>query len=263
MNQLTTIEATEAVPVEQEILPATKAPTGGTIMADVEKVVAMADLIVIDSQETYDLAAGELLEIKKKQKALTDQRFAITRPLEAAKKNVIALFKPAEDKLGVAESTLKHAMLVYDNAQEAKAREAQRVAEAAAAAERKRLQDISDEAAAEAAAAAESGDTEAAEAAAAQAETMAMEIEMVTAAAPPPSAFVPKATGVTKTTRWSAEVTDKIAYIRHVLDHEPELIDTITIDMKPLNQMAVALKDKFSKPGVKAVSTTGISAGRG
>lgn len=262
MNQITTIEAAKPAIVEQEILPAQKAPTGDHIMGDVLKIVAMADVIVIDCQETYDLAAGELKAIKTKQTALTEQRFAITRPMEAAKKAVIALFAPAEEKLAKAERTLKTAMVTYTDQQEAKALAAQRQAEAEALAERNRLAEEAQRLADEAQAAAESGDEEAAAAAEEQAQALVQEAELVVAAAPPPAAFVPTTKGVSRTTKWSAEVTDKVAYIRHVLDTEPELIDTITIDMRPLNQMAVALKDKFSKPGVKAVPTTGLSARR-
>ena len=65
--------------------------------------------------------------------------------------------------------------------------------------------------------------------------------------------------GISTRVIWSAEVTDKLAYLQHVLAH-PELIDTIEISMKPLNQMATALKDRLNIPGVRAVSAETMSA---
>lgn len=229
--------------IDRALVPA-NTPEQETLDREVTLIVEIVDAIQIDSPEMYSLAGEELTNVKDKIKALNDQRLTITRPMDAAKKAVMALFKAPLDKLEKSEAALKRGMLAYAAEQQRIADEERRKAEEAAEAERQRLQ-------AQAAEAEQEGDV-------ATAMTIAATAEMVTAA-PAPVAEAPKAAGIATTTRWSAEVTDKLAYIKHVLESRPDLIDSIQIDMKMLNQQAISLKDKLNLPGIKAVATTGLS----
>lgn len=227
----------------QTTLPAI--PTQEQLSSEANPILETAQAFVIDSPEMYEIAGDELRTIKAKAKALEDRRKAITGPMDKAKKEVMDLFRKPLEVLEKAEGALKRTMLGYQQQEREKAAQAQREAEAAAAAERAKVEEQAREAEAK-------GDV----ATAAALQTAAT----VMTAAPIAVAEPAKLSGITTTTRWSAEVVDKTAYIRHVLDNAPELIDTIEVTMKPLNQMAVALKDKLNIPGIKAVATEGIAA---
>lgn len=206
-------------------------------------VLETAQSFVIDSPIMYEMAGDELKTIKLKYKQLEDQRKAITQPMDTAKKQVMDLFRKPLEMLEQAESAIKKTMLAYTTEQRRIAAEAQRKADEAAAAERKRMEE-------QAKAAQETGDAAAAVALQAASEMVVAPVVQLAPA---------KVSGISTTVRWSAEVTDKVAYIKHVLEH-PELIDTVEISMKPLNQMATALKDKMSIPGIRAVATESMSA---
>lgn len=220
-------------------------PTKEQLAQEADPVLATAQGFQIDSPEMYEIAGEELRTIKAKAKALEDRRKAITGPMDKAKKEVMDLFRKPLGVLEKAEAAIKQTMLAYHREQEAKAAAARAEAEKIAAEAKRQMEEQAREAEA-------SGDV--ATAAALEVAATAMTAQPIAVAEPA------KLTGIATTTRWSAEVVDKVAYIRHVLDNAPELIDTIEIDLKPLNQMAVAMKDKMNIPGLKAVPKTGISA---
>lgn len=218
-------------------------PSEAQLVSVSNPILETAQSFVIDSPVMYELAADELKTIKAKYKALEDQRKAITGPMDKAKKEVMDLFRKPLEMLEQAEGVIKRTMLAYANEQRRLQAEAQRQADEAAAAERKRMEE-------QAKAAEQTGD-------AASAIALQSASEMVVA---PVVRIEPaKVSGISTRVIWSAEVTDKLAYLQHVLAH-PELIDTIEISMKPLNQMATALKDKLAIPGVRAVASETMSA---
>lgn len=206
-------------------------------------VLETAKAFVIDSPFMYEQAGEELKTIKQRINALEEQRKAITKPMDAAKKQVMDLFKPPVDALTEAESVYKRSMLAYQQEQRRLEAEAQRKLNEAAEAERQRMAE-------QAKAAEKTGD-------AATAVALQSAAEMVVA--PVVQIATAKVSGISTTVRWSAEVTDKLAYLKHVMEH-PELLDTVEISMKPLNQMATALKDKLNLPGIRAVATESMSA---
>ena len=208
-------------------------------------ILATALALVIDSPEMLEIAADDLRSIKTKIAELESRRKEITTPMDAAKKSVMDLFSKPTDVLKQAESAYKNAILTYQSEQERIAAAAQRAADAAAEAERKRME-------AAAVVAEESGDVETAVAIQMASEMMVSNI---------PLAAPSKVAGISKTVRWSAEVIDKVAYLKHVLAN-PELIDTVNVDLTSLNRMAIALKGNLNYPGIKAVSTASISARR-
>lgn len=206
-------------------------------------ILETAQSFVIDSPVMYEMAADELKTIKGQFKALEEKRKAITGPMDTAKKQVMDLFRKPLEALEQAENLIKRTMLAYQQEQRRLEAEAQRKINEAAEIERKRMEE-------QAQAAEKTGDVAAAVALQTAADMVVAPVVQIAPA---------KVSGISTTIRWSAEVTDKVAYIKHVMEH-PELLDTVEISMKPLNQMATALKDKLNLPGIRAVATESMSA---
>jgi hypothetical protein len=80
----------------------------------------------VKSREHYAVAAEDLHTVKGHLNDLHDHRMSLTRPLDTAKKGIIALFAPAEERLRAAEVAIKDAMTGFLAATEeaAKARNA-------------------------------------------------------------------------------------------------------------------------------------------
>lgn len=235
------------MPEAQANLPVA-APKPEDLAKEVAPIVAAAKELKVDSDMMYSEAGEELRTIKSKKNTLEERRKAITQPLDAAKKSVMDLFRAPIESLDEAERIIKQTMLTYSREQERIRAEEARKAEEAAQRERDRI-------AREAEEARSSGD----EATAAVLEQTA---DVITST-PVVHRAPPKAAGIGVTKRWSAEVEDREAFIRFCLTPEgAQYFDTIQIDMKPLNQLAVALKENLKIPGIKAVSTDGISARR-
>jgi len=221
-----------------------KIPAKEQLEAEANPILTTAQSFTIDSPEMYEIAGEELRAIKAKYKTLEDRRKAITGPMDKAKKEVMDLFRKPLETLEKAEAALKGTMLTYSREQQRIADEKRREAEKAAEEERQRL-------AAEAAEAEKEGDI-------AGAIAIQTAATMVTASVPEVQQQT-KLAGITTTTRWRAELVDKAEFVRHALE-TPEFWECVQIDMKPLNQMATALKDKLNIPGVKAIPVEGISA---
>lgn len=241
-----------------------------TLQKSAQDALATAKAYVIDSPEMYEMAAGELQQIKTLQKGVEKQRTDITGPMNAALKAVNALFKAPSDWLDQAESVLKRSMLGYQQAEEAKRREAQRIAEAAAAAERARIAAAA--AAAEAAARAEAealrkqaeeakkqGNVEAAARLASQAESrveegavaaqeLAQTKELISA--PTVEKIVPKVSGISTRKIWKVEVTDKLAFVKYVAEH-PEYLELVEPNTPAVNKLGLALKQACPLAGVR------------
>lgn len=224
------------------LIPA-DSPKQEELEKETSPILEAAKDIVVDSDSMYQIAGEDLRKIKGMERDLETRRKAITVPMDAAKKSVMDLFRQPLAVLAEAEQHIKRAMGAYDEKQRIEAARIKKIADAAAEAERKRLADLAAEAE-------QAGDMESAF----ELQTVA---EAVTVHAP--ATHAPRATGIASTERWSAEISDKRAFIEEALRNE-QYFDMVQIDMRPLNQMAVALKDKLNIPGVKAIATRGISA---
>ena len=88
-------------------LAAIAAPDAASLNTRAQSALAMVELMVIDSQETYELAADELKAIKTKAKTLEDQRTSITGPINKALKAVNDLFRAPGTYLEQAEKIIK------------------------------------------------------------------------------------------------------------------------------------------------------------
>lgn len=219
-------------------------PTEQQLTSVSNPILETARSFVIDSPIMYEMAGDELKTIKAKTKELEERRKAITGPMDKAKKEVMDLFRKPLEALEQAESAIKKTMLSYTTEQRRIAEEAQRKADQAARAERERMEQQAKDAE-------QSGDV---------ATAMALQSASTMVVAQTIDTQPAKVSGISTTKRWSAEVTDKVAYLKYLLEN-PELIDDrIDINMKPLNQMAVALKENFSVPGVRAIATESVTA---
>jgi len=93
------------------------------LIEETEIVVAQTQTFAIATVTDYQLAGEELKTIKGRMKELDDLRKSMTRPLDEAKKRIMAMFSPVEDGLKKAENLIKRAMLGYQQEQERKRQE--------------------------------------------------------------------------------------------------------------------------------------------
>lgn len=235
---------------------------GPELSRDAAAELDVARELVIDCQEMYQWAADEAARAVVRKKELTEQRLAITRPLDDAKKRVMDFFRAPIEYLERTENAYKSAMLEYRAEERRKADEAAAAARAAARAEQERLEREAaarDEARrrkeAEAAEAEKAGheleaeaaraaaQREAAEAAAAR-QSASMGVAPRTPVAPPP-----QAAGAHVSTTHIAEVADLRELVRGV--HERLVpLSALAPDMKVLNAQARALGMELDYPGV-------------
>lgn len=209
----------------------------------VSNTLDSANFCNIDNKETCELAAGQLKNIMTRKKSLDTKRKELTKPLHDLKKQWIDFFQPAIDTLNQAEVLYKKAINTYTQKQEKIRRDAEVVAQEKARKEREKLEERALKAEA-------SGKTE-------KSESLQMQAEMVQIPIINSASTMPK--GVYGRETWSAEVTDKIALLRGVINGKiPH--QALNINTTFLNTQARALKKELNYPGVKAVSSRGISA---
>lgn len=253
-------------------------PDATQLQGQASAALSFANDWKITDADTWQMAADELQGIKRRQKALEEQRVSITGPLNQATKAINALFAGPQGVLTQAEGILKHAMTNYTLEQERIALAARREAEARAETERKRLEAeaaeaarVAAEAAALAQAAAQAGDqqvatlaTAEAERASAQAQTAVDTAQMVVAA--PVVAAPIKAKGISTSSRLDFEVTDLaklVAFIAHGDGDKPlarpDLLGLVAADAVKLRAMVKALGAQAQLPGVKVSEVRGMS----
>lgn len=227
----TLVEAAQADPAVHELDAATEA------------ILASATDFTIATVEEYEASAGGLKAIKAKQRELNDLRLTLTRPLDDAKGRIMALFKPAGDRLARAETLIKAGMLAFSREEERRRQEAE--AEARAAAER------------EAAALRRQAET----ARRRGNEDKAEDLEDRAASVPVPivTAAKPNVSGVATRTTWRAEVADLRELVQACADGRQPL-SLLEPNMSILNAQARALKRELAIPGVRAVPEEGIAA---
>lgn len=166
--------------------------------AELEHVVEIAKMPGADG---YRIATETLKHLAEKSRNLLARRQALTKPLDESKKNIIAEFRPASDRLDKAIAILRAALSKHD------------------AAAKERIQIATEEAAKQLRA----GNTAAA---------MAIATE---AAA---SAETDAAEGISKRTIWRFEITDLAALPREYLIPDEKRIGAVVRAMKGDAQIA-------------------------
>jgi hypothetical protein len=223
----------------------TLTPEAEQDIAQAEKLLAVAREYKIDSPQIMEAAAGDLKNIKLKAKDLEERRMAMTRPLDESKKRIMDFFRAPLQYLTDAERLIKRSMLAYQDEQDRKRREQEAKLREAQRKEQERLQKRAEVAAAK-------GQEE-------KAEVLREAAEMMPT--PVVANHDPSPQGISTRETWSAEVFDKMALILAVAEGQvPDAV--LAVDMKVLNAQARALKSAMKYPGVKAVASKTIAAGR-
>ena len=198
----------------------------------------------IATPEGAVLAGEDLKAVKRLAKQVNEKRLAITRPINEGLKEVNAFLRPAKDLLADAEQLLKAKILKFQTDQDRIARELQAELDAEAREERERLERM--------AAMAETLDRPE------KAEELREEAEIQTA--PIIQSAAPKIAGVSVRKTWKAEITDKGALLRHIVEERPDLLGIVSISQSALNDLARLHKEELNFPGVKASEEASIAA---
>lgn len=222
-------------------------PDEAALKRGAEDAIALVRDFAIDSPTMYEVAADELRAIKARAAKLDEQRKAITRPLDDAKKAAMDLFRGPLEVLAEAESLLKSKMLDWQRAQDRIAREEQAKIEAATRAERERL-------AAEADRLTAAGKVE-------EAAAKRDVASIMVAPAVAPQADVPKVQGVATRKTVDFEVVDFAALVAFVATR-PDLLGVLSVDTVKLRALVRALGADANLPGVRVFEKASISAAR-
>jgi hypothetical protein len=203
-------------------------------VAEAESLFNEARQIAIINQNQYEGAAITLKTIKNFAKQLDDERTKITKPMDAAKKAVLDLFRKPASILEQAELTVKRSMLAYTTEQERIQKAEQARLDEIARKEREKLE-------AQAAKAQAAGKVEKAEAIMEKAQVVA---------APVVEPTVAKTAGISYRTVWEFEIVDETAIPR----------EWLVPDQKAIGGAIRSTQGKISIPGVKAIARKTIAA---
>jgi|GEM_PF-545683 len=220
-----------------------------------DKYLEKAQEFSIATVDDYHQAGEELKIIKAKSNDLEKLRKDITRPLDESKKNVMALFRPALEKLDQAEKLIKKQMLIFQQEQEHKRREQEELLRKQAEAEQRRREKLAER---QAEKARERGDEE-----------RAQEILDNVPNIPLPSVQAEeiKSDGISTRKVWKAKVTNFTALVQACLDNPEWLGDGvgegyIIPNEKLLGEIARSTKGTVKIPGVDIYSYDTVAAGR-
>jgi hypothetical protein len=212
----------------------TNDPEVREVAEQAQLLAAVGERYSVATAEEFTVAGDELRRIKAAQKRLDEVRKGITRPIDAAKKAILDLFREPEAKLAAAESGVKRAMLRFQAEQDRLRQEDQRKADEAARKERERLE-------AQAARAAAAGKIEKAE---------ALEVRAATVSAPVIHREAPKVAGLSTREVWRYEIVDATALPREYL----------TPDTTKIGKVVQALRGDTTIPGVRVFAERQLAA---
>lgn len=198
-----------------------------------------AALIVIMNDSDLQYATEQMNRMSKRVKELDAIRKSITSPLDAAKKNVMALFKPVTESYQDSIGKVKTEIAKYTVQKEREAAEARAKAELEAAETRKALVEKAKEA-------------ETPE----QAEALQEAAALVTAE---PVAKIEKTKGLSTTKVWKAKVTDVPAFLVYVATH-PELAQCVEINVHAIERFVTATGGTITIPGIELNQEVRVSS---
>ena len=243
-------------------------PRSEVLLANVKAQLTPAELLVIDCDPMLEIAKGELLMIKTQAKNLEEARFSITRPLDEAKKNAMAVFKPAEEYLAGEDKLIRGKVSTYLQDQERKRREEQAKIDAELRAQR---EEAERQAAAIIAKAKAGADALAVAAKAAEvagdmaraaelrvesaqvAESGAFESQMVEQAVPSVANVVAidsKVTGLSVRAPWKGRVSDMRKFVAYIAAN-PQYLGLLKVDEVAVNAQAKAMKENCNIDGMQ------------
>jgi colicin import membrane protein len=219
---------------------------GSAVTAKALTYPEQARSIQILNRASYEAACEFLKGIKALRTEIAETFDPHIKRAHESHKALLKEKQDAEAPLTEAERITKDALVIFEQAEERKRREEQRriEAELRRQEEERRLS--------EAVALEQAGE-------AAEAEAVLDEPFDVPAVAVAPT--TPKVSGISYRETWSANVTDLHALVQHVAAH-PELSGLLSANQPALNAQARSLKAQMRLPGVKAVCTRDVAAGR-
>lgn len=201
-------------------------------------IIGEVEAISIKTSAGYEIGRNMMKKVKGRIKELEEIRKGQTRPLDEAKKKIMAFFHEPLQKLSGAKSRLNTAMVAWSEEQERIRR-----------AEEKRLQDearkrAEEEAQKAAEEAKDAGDKE-------EAERILKEPVKVEQVKLAPTIQTSKTSHIRET--WSAEVVS-LLYLVQAVANRSVPIGTVCANMPALNALARDEKQDMRIPGVRAVS---------
>lgn len=230
------------------------------ISEDAKQMLDLSEMTEIDSQSTRDFVSVNLANIKGQHHKLSERRLAITRPLDAAKKSVMDLFKPALDYLEQAEAVCKRKILSYDRKVEEQRRAEQARLEREAAEARAKLDAEAKQRQEEAMAAVDAGDYTKAVEAAESADAMQRQAAAVVPIVLPPA--VERTAGQSKRSEWKVKDIDLAALVKAAAA-DPQFLVYLSPNDKAINGVVRSLKGASAIPGVEVEEVEILSAFRG
>lgn len=233
---------TELIPLQVTV----QHPTAAALARGADSALALVEAFEVVDDDSFALGGEELQAIKRKASALDEQRKAITKPMDDAKKNVMDLFRGPTELLAKAEGILKGKLLAYSQEQQRKAAEQRRIVEQAAAEERRKLEEQARQAEAEG----REGEA-----------VVQRAIAEMVVAAPVTVAAAPKVAGLATRTSVEFEVTDLLQLVQHVAQH-PELIGLLSADTVRLRAYVKGLGLDTKLPGVRVFEKASLAASR-
>jgi len=220
------------------------APSCASLARGPLAALEMAGRTIVDSDETYELAAEELSGFKARGAVLDDERKKITRPLDEAKAAVMTLFRGPAGMYDRAAEILSDKMLGFRRAQREIAESGRLAAEQAASVERARLR--------------EAALTLEAEGRAGEAQVMQAAAGMVVAA-PAVSHAPMRVAGLSVRTLIDFEVTSLIDLVRQVAKN-PELIGLVEVNTTTMRKYVTSLGTAASLDGVRVFARESLSS---
>ena len=225
-----------------------------------ERTLGFVKAFEIDSWDNYTLAAEQLKKIKEASRELSGERLGITRPMDEAKKKIMAHFGKPLNFLADAEKLIKQGMIIYQGIQEKLRLEEQKRLDDIAEVERKRLAKIAEEEdekrVAAAAKAKENPADEPVQDMTAEVVPDPVVVEVVPVIA---KSNTPKVKGVSVKEIWYAEIEDPKKILEGVLAGTIPMA-AITINQSFFNTQAKSLKGEFNYPGAVAKTKKSIGA---
>lgn len=218
----------------------------------------LADAYVIDSPEMADAAGDDLKKLSAEYKRVEEMRFSITRPLDEAKKQAIASFKPYLDKIKAADDCIRGELnrwLLEERRrqQEEEARAAREEAERQAKLEEERraAELAFDEATA-------AGSMEEAEAALAKVDELHEQEEMAMVAPAQNVVAAKKVGGISQRSTYKVKSIDLSELVKAAAAN-PDLLVYLQPNKVQINKEVRAMRERFKVPGIATEEAFGLS----
>jgi chemotaxis protein histidine kinase CheA len=212
-------------------------------------------VVQIKNRTQYQGAVATAKELAKFEKEATAQMKSVKKPYQNRVALVNEYFKEILSSIDSMKRMITGALRNYDAEQERLRREEQRKRDEEARIERERLEEEARQKREAAEKARQQGETLQAEALETQAAEQEVESAQVVASVVVSQA--PQKTGINKVIRWRMEITDPIAFVRHMI--KENMHELLQPNVKACNDYARIVKRPVEYPGARICSTESSS----